>query len=69
MNGPRKLELYIGMKAKMATGDNTKIVELVDNRTFTMQSAEGNYSVKYFFENRDDNSTGLIITSGLRLGI
>ena len=34
-----------------------KIVELVDNSTFTMQSAEGNYSVKYSFKKRDDDST------------
>ena len=34
-----------------------KIVEIVDNSTFTMQSAEGNYSVKYSFKNIDDNST------------
>ena len=34
-----------------------KIVEIVDNSTFTMRSVEGNYSVKYTFENRDENST------------
>lgn len=34
-----------------------RLAELKDNDTFTMRSAEGNYSVKYSFKKLDNNST------------